>query len=336
MNSLSLGDLAHTFLLRRQSAQLKTDLTRLSEELASGRTTDTRAHLGGQFTALAEFERELVLLQRHSNTAAEVRTQSSAMQTALGTVQARAGDLAQTVALSSAAASSSDQAIAAEQARNELDASIAALNTRVAGRAIFSGVAVSTPPLTDTETLISELKLALTGATTAADVMAAADAFFDTAGGAFETLIYQGDTVNLSPFDLGAGESVTLALRADDAALRAVLKNVAVTALVDDPSIALDAGEPKKLMQSLSEGLLSGQDKVTQLRANLGFAEERIETASARITTELSSVEYARNALLEVDPYQTATELESVQVQLETLYTITARSSRLSLVNFLS
>ncbi|KRS11296.1 hypothetical protein XM53_17100 [Roseovarius atlanticus] len=336
MNALSLGDLAHTFLLRRQSAQIKQDLTRLSEELVSGRATDTRTHLNGHFTALADFERELRLLDRHSNTAAEVGAQSAAMQAAMSTVQDRAGALAETMALASAAASPGDTRTVANQAQSELETIIAALNTRVAGRAVFSGVAVATAPLTDAETLLADLRTAVSGATTAADVMAAADTFFDAPGGAFETSIYQGGTTDLSPFDLGSGESVTLSLRADDAALRTVLKNVAVAALADDPGLTLDAGEAKALMQTLSVGALSGQDGVTRLRANLGFAEERIEMASARITSELTSLEVARNALLEVDPYQTATELEAVQTQLETLYTITARSSRLSLVNFLS
>lgn len=336
MNALSLGDLAHTFLLRRQSAQIKQDLTRLSEELASGRTTDTRTHLNGHFTALADFERELRLLDRHSNTAAEVGAQSAVMQTALGKVQDRAGALAETMALASASASPGDNRTAADQARSELDTIIAALNTRVAGRAVFSGVAVSTAPLVDAEALLTDLRSAISGATTAADVMAAADTFFDDPGGAFETTIYQGDTTDLSPFDLGSGESVTLSLRADDAALRTVLKNVAIAALADDPSIALSDGEAKQLLQTLSVGALSGQDSVTRLRANLGFAEERIEMASVRITSEMTSLEVARNALLEVDPYQTATQLEALQTQLETLYTITARSSRLSLVNFLS
>ncbi|MEO1139056.1 MAG: flagellin [Pseudomonadota bacterium] len=335
MNELSIGDLAHTFMLRRQSAQLKQDLTRLSTELASGRTTDTSKHLGGRFAALAEFERDLTLLTRYSSTADEVKTQSSAMQAALGTVQSQVGDLAEVLTLGSAAGTSTDRATVAQEARASLGSIISAVNTRVAGRALFSGTEVSTPPLADAETLLTDLRAAVSGATTAADVLAAADVFFDTGGG-FETGIYQGGTSDLSPFDLGAGETVTLSLRADDLAVRSVLKSVALSALADDPAFTLDDGESRAFLQAMAEGSLTGQDGITRLRATLGFAEERVETAAVRITAEMTSVEFARSTLLEVDPYQTATELESVQVQLETLYTITARSSRLSLVNFLS
>jgi len=37
-----------------------------------------------------------------------------------------------------------------------------------------------------------------------------------------------------------------------------------------------------------------------------------------------------------VDAFKTAVDLEQVQIQLESLYTVTARASRLSLLNFLS
>lgn len=336
MNSLSLGDLAHSFLLRRQSVALNSDLTRLSQELASGRTSDTSVHLGGRFAALADFERELVLLGSHAQTAGDVRTQAGVMQTALETVNARAGDLAGTLALASAAGFSGGLESVTSQAKSQLESIIGALNTTVAGRAVFSGVAVDTAPLASANTLLTDLRTAISGATTAADILSAADDFFDLPGGGFETAIYQGDTVNLSPVDLGSGESVALSLRADDPALRDVMKQVALAALVNDPALSLSDANENALLTSLHDGLWSAKDDVTQLQANLGFAEERIEVASVRIGAERSTVELARNALLEVDPYRTATELEAVQSQLEMLYTITARSSRLSLVNFLS
>ncbi len=47
-------------------------------------------------------------------------------------------------------------------------------------------------------------------------------------------------------------------------------------------------------------------------------------------------MEIARTELIGADPYDTATEMEAVQGQLETLYTVTARLSRLSLADFLT
>ena len=83
-------------------------------------------------------------------------------------------------------------------------------------------------------------------------------------------------------------------------------------------------------------GLLSGQNQLTGIRANLGFAESRIDQSIARIEAGVASLSIARRDLVSVDPFETATELENVQFQLESIYTLTARTSRLTLLNFLS
>ena len=82
--------------------------------------------------------------------------------------------------------------------------------------------------------------------------------------------------------------------------------------------------------------MLQNQDQITATRADIGFAEGRISQAQSRLSAEYSSLEILRGDLVSVDPFETATELEHVQTQLEMLYTITARASRLNLMNFLS
>lgn len=335
MNALSIGDLAHTFQLRRQSAQIKQDLARLGAELTSGQVSDVSGHLGGRFASLTDYERDLTMLTRQIQSANEVQTQAGAMQLALDTIQTATTDLLGPLAIASTAGTPTDRATMAQDARAKLGTIISALNADVAGRALFSGTSVTTPPLATVDTVLTELRGAISGATTAADVLAAADALFDTPGGGFETVIYQGGSADLQPISLGAGEAVSLSLRADNQALRDTIKAVALTALADDPALALDDAEARVFLQALPERVLATQDDVTGLRATVGFAEERTDEALSRLSAERTSVEIARGALLEADPYETATQLESAQVQLETLYTITARSSRLSLVNFL-
>jgi len=63
--------------------------------------------------------------------------------------------------------------------------------------------------------------------------------------------------------------------------------------------------------------------------------EAQIDGATARNTAESSALELARAELIAIDPYKAATDLTSVQTQLETLYALTARLSRLSLVEYL-
>ncbi|WP_171097850.1 transglycosylase SLT domain-containing protein [Ruegeria sp. HKCCD7255] len=69
--------------------------------------------------------------------------------------------------------------------------------------------------------------------------------------------------------------------------------------------------------------------------AQLGAAEARIEQAATRNAAAMTSIEFARNQLIAADPYETATQLQTVQFQLESHYSVTVRNAGLSLVNFL-
>ena len=54
MVSYGLGDLAQNFLLQRRGAALKTEMTRLNEELASGRISDVKSALAGNVSYLSD------------------------------------------------------------------------------------------------------------------------------------------------------------------------------------------------------------------------------------------------------------------------------------------
>ena len=49
----------------------------------------------------------------------------------------------------------------------------------------------------------------------------------------------------------------------------------------------------------------------------------------------ISTLQVSRNDIRSADPYQTATALTEVQTQIETLFAVTARLSRLNLVDYL-
>ena len=336
MNLQSIGDLAQTFKMRQQNVQLKQQMARLTDELASGRTSNLTQQLAGSFGHITDIEHDLVVLQSYQASAKDAATATAAMQAALDTVQSLAGDLGTTASLAGVTTGPAIVDSVAVQGRGSLETIISALNTSVGGRALFSGTDIETSPLESADTLMNEVRLALAGALTVSDVITGLDTFFDTPGGGFETLIYQGGTTFLSPYQLGDGESVKLDLRADDTAIRNVLKNTVMAALADDTAIPLNTGGRVELAKQSGVRLLTSQDELVGIRSSLGFAESRIEQSATRISSEISSLEIARTGLLSIDRFQTATELEQVQLQLETLYTITARASRFSLVNFLS
>lgn len=167
-----------------------------------------------------------------------------------------------------------------------------------------------------------------------ADALARIEAWFaDPAG--FATLAYHGATTDLQPLTIGEGRSLSYELRADDPVIRNTLRDLATAVLATDPALGLSATDQAATLRNAGEALLVAQDGLIGLSAGLGVSQEQIELAMVRQQTERFALESARNSLISADPFETATELEAVQFQLESLYAITVRSSQLNLVNFL-
>ena len=93
--------------------------------------------------------------------------------------------------------------------------------------------------------------------------------------------------------------------------------------------------EREALLRAAGVGLLTNQDDLTAIRAKVGYANSRIENIATRNASESVSLEYAKGSLLEANPYETTIRLEEVQFQLQSLYTVTTKTSKLSFVNFL-
>lgn len=332
----SIGDLARGFTLRTRNAELNQTLTRLQTEVVTGKAADPVAHLDGHTSYLSRIEGDLVRAESFGTSAREVQIMTTTMQTALTRVGDASEDLVGSLSTTVSAAGAGDVSVAAAEARGVLESIVSALNTSIGGRQLFSGTAVKTAPLASADRLLSELKTGLAAATSPADAAALADDFFNSPGGGFETLIYQGASEGLAPVRLGAGEAADLNLRADHSAFRETLKHVSLAALADDPGLALAPSDRQAVIKGAMDGLLAGKDARVALQADLGVAEERIDKARSRIESETTALKMARNELLAIDPFEAATELQGVQSQLETLYEVTARTSRLSLANFLS
>lgn len=332
----TLGDLARGFALNRQSVQLRQSLTRLGSEVSTGRVADPVRHLGGHVARLSQIEHDLVLASGYRAGVQEARFMAETMQHALKRVADSSGSLVNTLVMASTDASQMDLSIATAEARSALETTVSALNIGAAGRQLFSGTAVTTAPLPPADDILAQVRTAIAPALTPSEAVAALDAFFDTPGGGFETLVYRGSAQALAPVDLGAGETADLDLRADHAAIRSTLKYTALAALADDPALTITTAARRDLIDIARDGLLGARDTQATLQAGLGVVESRIAGAAARIEAQTAALDLARNALLAVDPYAAATELEAVRLQLETVYSITARLSNLSLARFLS
>ncbi|WP_299968608.1 flagellin [uncultured Roseobacter sp.] len=309
-------------------------MTRLTTELSSGKVADVRQVLDGNHNYLTSLERSLEVLNGYSVANTEAAYLMETMQTSLENVQNFGSELGLDLILAGGGPIGVVSGNQSENARTQLSATLNSLNDDVAGRSLFAGAATDTVPLPDADELIALVRAEVLGQTTPEDIFAAAKAWFDDPAG-FDTVAYSGSNTSLAPFVLSDTERVSLDIRANNPAIKELLMNMSVAALADDPGLALDVPTQSELFGIAGLGLQSNQDQLTRVRTTIGFVEGRVETISARNQAEEIGTEFARNALLASDPFEAATQLESVQFQLESLYTITVRSSQLRLVNFL-
>ncbi len=159
------------------------------------------------------------------------------------------------------------------------------------------------------------------------------DAWFADAGG-FAATVYQGGDP-LAPVPIGRDQSARIDVTALDPAIVGTIKSLAMASLLARGVLAGSDVARSDLAKRAGEDLAGNQSTMAELEARLGTTEANILAASVQNDAEKSALETARLGLLSVDPYETAAKLQEAQTQLETLFALTARMSRLSLVNYL-
>ncbi|MCF6232440.1 MAG: flagellar biosynthesis protein FlgL [Rhodobacteraceae bacterium] len=334
MSLTNIGDMSFSLMQQTRSAALKSSMITLTQELTTGQTSDIRGRLASDYSYLTDIDQNLARLDGYAISATEAGLFSSASQQSLERIQGVISTVSEDLLTINSASLEVARLQASNEARLGLDTILSALNGSVGGRSLFAGTATDTNPMASADTMIAALQVEVAGMTVVSDILTAIDDWFaDPAG--FKATMYTGSDDPLSPIQVGANEQVSLSLRADDANFRNAMRNTVVAILATDSGLALDPGTQNILLREAGVGMLNNNHALTGLRADLGYAEQRIEEASARNGAARTSLSYARNELLEADPFETASRLEEVQFQLESLYAVTVRASRLSLLSFL-
>jgi flagellar hook-associated protein 3 FlgL len=332
MTRISVGDASLTNILARHGADLRGQLQRASQEVATGKYSDIGATLRGDYSPLLAIDTSLARLSAYKSNTTDAAFHTAAQQSAIAGLSQLASGIA-TVLLGAKDFSTPAQiSTLGADAKGKLETAIGLLNTQASGRAVFSGAATDTTPLGSVDDMLTALQTAATGAVTAGQVSAAVTSWFaDPLGfGAF----YQGgDPLTATP--IAPGEGADLSTTAMDPALRDTLAGFAMAALIDRGVLAGDQTEQGRLAQRAGQQLISTEDMRTTLAAGIGTVEAQIEAARTRNSTEETSLGLLRSDIGSVDPYDAATRLQTIQSQLESLYLVTSRVSRLSLTEYL-
>ncbi|WP_245764245.1 flagellin [Sulfitobacter marinus] len=328
---MSIGDLAQSFVLRQRSTDLKQQMARLTQELTTGQVADVRQAIKGNYSYLTEVERNLEVLNGYKAITTEAGIFAGNIQTTLGRFQEVGAQLANSLVVSAIGATSGGTT---EESKAAVDALVGVLNTTSAGRSMFGGAAADRSPTETSDVLLSELKTAMSGAANPDDMFIAAEAWFDSPTG-YDLAFYRGGSTALSDVRLSNTDQVTFDIRATDPKLKKSLLFASVAALANDPAFDLDETQISEVFNRAGTSLLGASDSLTSLRAEVGVLEARLDSAATRNATEMSAIELEKSALLQADPYEAATKLEEVQFQLQSIYSVTVRMSKLSLANFL-
>lgn len=334
MTITSTGDLAQSFQLRKQQTFLKSQLERFSTEATTRQTTTLSKDVRGDFRPIASIETRLSEADAYMFKIEETGRYAEAMQLSLGLIEDEALRIGPQIALLGSGVTNYGARSVGEETEAAFSAAVGAINTRFAGRSLFSGVATDVSPISDAATMLTEIRSAVAAETTAAGVQSVVDAWFG-AGGAFETVHYAGAASPLAGHRLSSSETVSFSSRAVDDEFRDILSGLALGALLQDGPLSGDPDESLALATAAGERILSAAGGITALRGEVGAKEARIEFARTSLTSERNALDLARTSILEVDPFEAASQLQDVQTQLEILYSVTARTSRLSLADYL-
>ena len=333
MTAVSLGDMAKSFMLRRHTVDLKQNLDRLSNEVATGRVGDTAAHVSGDLVPIAGIDASLARLKGYGAVTSEAGIFAGAMQTALGTVDTVASDLGNTLISASTGGSEALVDAAGRDAEQKLKTSLSVLNTRFGDRSLFAGTRTTNAAVIDSDTLLATLTSVVSGAISAQDVETAVNNWFDDPAG-YDSMAYLGGDP-LAAVQVAPGEDAQLDVTAKDPALRDTIKALAMAALLNRGVLAGESTGRQDLARRAGLSLLENKTDRTNVAARLGLAEAQIDAAATRNSNEVSALQMARNGITEADPYETATRLNETEAQLEKIYALTARLSRLSLLDYL-
>lgn len=330
----TVGDLARQLVLRRQNADVRAELDRLTTEISTGRRSDLAGSLSGDFTVLAAVERDLADLAAFKTATSELEARAAAMQTSLGNVQSITEEFFPQLLAAPGIGQETYARNLAEEARVRLASVVAGLNVSFGDRTLFAGAATTGPALADSDSMLAALEAVVVGETDPAGVELAVAAWF-APGGAFDAIGYLGPNDSIAQQPVSSVQGLGIAITAEDGRIREILTGLALATLADRPPVVGDLRQQNALAARAGEALLRAQTGLSTMRGEVGAVQAELESVISRNGAEETALRVTRGNLADADVFDAATQLEAVQGQLELLYAITARSAEITLTRYL-
>lgn len=345
MKTSNISTLAIINATRENRVNLQAKLVEAQKEADTGRFADVGVTIGYLTQRTISLRQDHARLQTFKDTNIVAAARLDLTQTTLEGM----GESAQAflTTLMAARSTSSSAGVAITDAKNKLTSFAAALNTTVNGTHIFAGVNTDVKPIA--EYFSTPASAAQTATSTALSNFMTAQSIpsiADMTGGQMEAFL-NGDFAAL--FDdpnwgnwssasdqnitsrISTNERIETSTNANAGPFRALAQAYTMIADLDIENL-----NPEAYLAVVNKAIeVVGQASVdlTQLRAGLGTSEERIAAANERIDIQRSLLNEHILQLEGVDVYEATVKVNSLLVQIETAYALTARLQNLSLLN---
>ncbi|MDN5567962.1 MAG: hypothetical protein L0G27_04295 [Paracoccus sp. (in: a-proteobacteria)] len=337
MTLTSIGDQARAFAMQSATNRLKTTMTTLTQEMSSGEVADLGQRLQGNTRALHEIEGRLSRTTQVQANANEAAIQLQAIQDIFEGVRTTTTDLGVNLVSDPFVASTAQLGTRATEVANALDTVIQRLNGMDSNRYLLSGLASDRPPLSSGTEILDALQGVTAGLTTADEISTAITGWFDAPAGAggFMDVVYHGTTGAGASIPVTDRQSLEITTSAASPAVRDLLKGLATAAILERGVLAAQPDEKANLLRQSGHALIAADAALLGEMGRVGLGQQMVARAQTANAAALSTLEVSRNDIRRADPYETATALTEVQTQLETLFAVTARLSKLNLVDYL-
>lgn len=333
------------------AAQVKQRLDALTAQVASGTVSDTYAGLGGGASVSLDLRPQIAETKGWQQNIAQAGTRLSVTQDVLSQIGSIATDALSSIT-GAASVSAPGYAAMAAQARDALQQVAGLLDTQVGGEYVLAGADTANPPVPDPQAILSgPLVTAISGAV--AGLAAAGPAA--TAAATLSAAMAAGNspfsaTIGGQPpsVQVGPGRSVSVGLVANQNGLGPstgpsttgsyvldVIRALATIGSIDQAGSA-PAADVRSLLTDTQTSLQGAIAGISNDSAMLGARQDGLEATGSTLSNMVDVLTKQVSAVEGVDMAATASEISTVQAQLQASYKLIAGLTSFSLAQYLT
>lgn len=338
------------------SATMK--LQEATKELGTGRHANLFQELGARTASTLQMRVTETTTQSYVTSNEVLASKLESTLAATNNIRKTIDSVLQIALLNKTRPTTGAEAIQAE-ARSAIESMVGSLNQSFNGDHLFAGVKSRAAPMTrweDTNATTGHSPQAVLNsivgagppdAATAATMITSIKEVFDSSYTTDPTMNYEATFFGGTPLLDGGGvanprvtgrldpdQELQYGVQANDEPMREAMRGLSMLATIDVSKIT-DEATYQAWMDEAVNTLASAAEGVLKMATDVGFQQQVVETANTRLK-DVSVIQQLQIARLEnVDTYEVAAKISSLEAQLNASYSVTARLGQLSILNYM-